>query len=357
MESADGPAVKIWVWIDNFIIHGLTFSKTTAALKSFLDLMVKIEMLCHPKKFTLPAKIVKYCGFLFYTTGMPCLCIPVVKRERALAIAKQMANSAPHQEWSRLSLAVAAGMLESLVEATPRRIGHTYLRRFHSVVHRPGIGTGAKPFHMTTTVPANVRQDLHWWITYLEYGKGHFARSIASTTLVPAWGDGSGTGTGGTFTVPDGPLKMWKGKWSPCLYQVNWKEVEILKLALERLLEEDNLSVVQGTTVFYFTDNSTVYWITSSGSYGSPRLNVLIDDIWILESRLGCHLQVVHVPGIVMFSQGTDGPNQGIWMTTLQGLADPRRLTQAVFHPLTFDRGLVLPFVQHLQDQGQPTGN
>jgi hypothetical protein len=68
-----------------------------------------------------------------------------------------------------------------------------------------------------------------------------------------------------------------------------------------------------------------------------------------LEIRLGCHLQVIHVPGIVMINQGTNGLSQGIWMTTLQGLADPRRLTQAVFHCLTFDRGLVLPYVQHLQ--------
>jgi hypothetical protein len=245
LESEDGPAVKIRVCIDNFIIHGPTFSKTTTALKFFLDLMVKIGMMCHPKKLTPPAKLVKYCGFLFDTTNIPCLCIPVVKRERALAIAQHVANSAPHREWSRLSLAVAAGVLESLVEDTPRRIGHTYLQRFHSVVHPPGIPTGAKPFYTTTAVPADVRRDLQWWITYLKYGEGQFARSIASATLVPTWGDGSDRGTGGTFTVADGPLKLWKGKWSPCLYQFssNWKELETLKLTLKRLLERRTTQV------------------------------------------------------------------------------------------------------------------
>jgi hypothetical protein len=43
-------------------------------------------------------------------------------------------------------------------------------------------------------------------------------------------------------------------------------------------------------------------------------------------------------------------------MTTLQGLANPRPLTQAIFDPLTFDRGLVLPYIQHVRDQGQSTG-
>jgi hypothetical protein len=91
LESADGsPAVKIWVWVDDFIIHGPTFEKTTAALKFFLDTTVKCGMLCHPKKLTPPAQIVKYCGFLFDTVSIPCLRIPVLKGERALAIVQYL---------------------------------------------------------------------------------------------------------------------------------------------------------------------------------------------------------------------------------------------------------------------------
>jgi hypothetical protein len=246
--------------VDDFIIHGPTFDKTTAALKYFLDMTVRVGMLCHPKKLTPPCQVAKYCSFLFDTRTIPCLSIPVTKRERALAIAKHVISSVSTREWSRLSLAVAAGVLESLVEATPRRIGHTYLRQFHSVVHPPGIGVGAEPYYTTTTVPDEVRRDLRWWVTYLEHGNERFARSTKSATLVLTWGDGSGTGTGGTFTVGKEPLKMWKGKWHPCVHQFssNWKELETLKLTLERLLDEDP-NHVRGTAVFYFTDNSTVY--------------------------------------------------------------------------------------------------
>jgi hypothetical protein len=93
LESADGPAVKTWVWVDNFILHGPTEEETTAALHYFLDTTVDIGMLCHPKKLTPPCQVVKYCGFLFDTTNIPCLCIPITKRKRALAIVKHLINS------------------------------------------------------------------------------------------------------------------------------------------------------------------------------------------------------------------------------------------------------------------------
>jgi hypothetical protein len=135
LYANDGPAIKLWVWVDDFIIHGPTLEKTMRALNYFLDTTVKVGMLCHPKKLTPPAQVVKYCGFLFDTPGIPCLRIPVAKREQAYVIVQHLRQAPLNRRWSRLSLAVAAGVLESLIEATAKRIGHTYLRRFHSVVH------------------------------------------------------------------------------------------------------------------------------------------------------------------------------------------------------------------------------
>jgi hypothetical protein len=70
----------------------------------------------------------------------------VNKRERTLAIVDHLLNAPIDQVFSRLSLAVAAGVLESLVEATPLRRGNTYLRRFHSIVRLPGLGLGLDPY-------------------------------------------------------------------------------------------------------------------------------------------------------------------------------------------------------------------
>jgi hypothetical protein len=47
VESVYGPAVIIWLWVDDFIIYGPTINKTPVALKFSLDEMVKVGMLCH----------------------------------------------------------------------------------------------------------------------------------------------------------------------------------------------------------------------------------------------------------------------------------------------------------------------
>jgi hypothetical protein len=135
---------------------------------------------------------------------------------------------------------------------------------------------------------------------------------------------------------------MWKGRWSPVVFKFssNWKELSTLKLSLIRLRNEDAQGI-QGTTVFYFTDNSTTYWILASGSSGIPALHKLIEGIRLLELELDGSLQVIHVPGVIMIDQGTDGLSRGIWMSALQGLQDSDRLTQAIFEPLCFDPELV----------------
>jgi hypothetical protein len=342
LQSDDGPAVLIWVWVDDFLIHGPTEEKVSRALTIFLDAALDCGLLCHPKKLTPPSQVVKYCGFLLDSREIPCLRIPVAKRERALAMVDYLIDSSLSRKFSRLALSVIAGTLQSLVEATPRNMGHTKLRRFYSAVRPEGLGSGAEPYYTLAIINDAIRQDLHWWHACLIEGKGRFARSKASATLVPMWGDGSGTGTGGTFTVPDGPLRMWKGKWSPVVYRFssNWKELMTLKLSLLHVLKEAPHSV-QGVTLFYFTDNSSVYWICISGSSPSPELQKLMEEIRALELKLQCMLQSIHVPGYLLVDAGPDGLSRGIWMTSLQNNIDPSVLTGAIFEPLPYDPDLV----------------
>jgi hypothetical protein len=104
-------------------------------------------------------------------------------------------------------------------------------------------------------------------------------------------------------------------------------------------LEEDDPDAIKGTTVFYFMDNSTTYWISASGSSKNPApLHVLIEEIRTSEIHLGCFLEVIHIPGLIMIQQGTVAYlSWGIWISSFQGLMDPTRITQAVFDPLPFD--------------------
>jgi hypothetical protein len=85
----------------------------------------------------------------------------------------------PLQTFSRLSLAVVAGVLQSLVEGTPHRLGHTYLREFHSLVRPPGLGTGVEPYYTKCGLTDVVRKVLGWWRTFLNDGRGRYVRVVA----------------------------------------------------------------------------------------------------------------------------------------------------------------------------------
>ena len=105
---------------------------------------------------------------------------------------------------------------------------------------------------------------------------------------------------------------------------------------------------VRGTTIFYFTDNSTTYWIAAGGSSKSPGLHSLLEEIRLIELELGCTLQVVHVPGVVMITQGTDGLSRGVWATALHDWVDQGSLTEAVFAPLPVDMDMASTLARSL---------
>ena len=338
-------AAYVWAYVDDFLIHGPTHESCATALQHFLDAALECGMLCHPKKLIPPSQVVKYCGFLVDTTGIPTLRIPDYKKERTLAMLHYV-SSRPSKPWSRLALAVLAGTLESLVECTPRRLGHTHLRDLHALIHPPDSGTGLEPYLSCTKIPPSVLEGLSWWQTYLQSAGGRMVRPPRASVLVPTFGDGSGTGTGGTFQLPFQQLHMWKAAWQPTVYKFssNHKELATLRLTLETILTTSPESV-RDTTLFYFTDNSCTYWVCNNGSSRIPSLHSELVYIRDLEVQLGCHVSVVHVPGKVMIQEGTDGLSRGVWMSPLHSHLPREQVLSALFAPLTPDSALVHHYV------------
>jgi hypothetical protein len=82
-----------------------------------------------------------------------------------------------NQVHSRLGLAVVAGTLESMSEATHRHLGHTYLCCMHSIIQPEGLGMGVAPYCTKTTLMSGVLADLRWWKTFLESTQGRFANA------------------------------------------------------------------------------------------------------------------------------------------------------------------------------------
>jgi hypothetical protein len=137
-------AALVWAHCDDFFIHSPTKAKGLAALSTFLDAAVDAGMLCHPGKLTPPAQSVKYTGLIFDTRAEPMLLIPEDKWSKALAMTVYVCRQ--KDKISLLALSVVGGVLESLVEATPTRIGHTYLRSLQETLHPLGWDEDDLPY-------------------------------------------------------------------------------------------------------------------------------------------------------------------------------------------------------------------
>ena len=82
---------------------------------------------------------------------------------------------------------------------------------------------------------------------------------------------------------------------------------------MERFLKRPN-SRVQGGILFYFTDNSSVYFIIKGVSSKNVELHRLAREIKMLEIQLGCCLEPIHVPGVLMIDEGRDGLSRCMWL-------------------------------------------
>jgi hypothetical protein len=89
-------------------------------------------------------------------------------------------------------------------------------------------------------------------------------------------------------------------------------------------------------TFFYFTDNTTTYFTVMSGFSTSPGIHALVEAIKKLEIQLGCVLEVIHVPGTTIITEGNDGLSCGIWNSQLHWRPDHRALLAEIFAPVPF---------------------
>jgi hypothetical protein len=136
-------------------------------------------------------------------------------------------------------------------------------------------------------------------------------------TLGVAWGDGSGSG--GTFEWVDSgngalpKMEAWMGVRNGTVHSFtsNWRE---LGTVMENLKREEAVSnKLIGRTFFYFMDNEVTYKFCKKGSSKTLSLHLLVQKLKALGLSLGCHLEVIHVPGTTMITQGTYGLSRGIW--------------------------------------------
>jgi hypothetical protein len=319
------PAALIWGMVDDFMVHGPTKKKSCQAFSEFMDNSVRLGIICQRIKTKPPAQKQIFCGMEYDTSGAPTLRIPEEKVSRGLATIEYLIQQNKRGRLSRLAVVVGNGFLQSLVEGTPARQGQTYLRKLYDKVHELENLWGKAMYYTEIVLSEECIEDLEWWTQYLQVNPGNPSKAGAAGSLTAAWGDGSGTGTGGTDEALEakGKIGTWMGTWAPHVrhHDSNWKELRTLLWTLERARKK-NHSLLRGGTFFYFTDNSSVYYIIKGGSSKNSELHQLARNIKIMEIELQCRLEPVHVPGVLMIDEGTDGLSRGLWLA-------PARLTRS----------------------------
>jgi hypothetical protein len=320
LMGPDGlPTSRIWAMVDDYLIHSPTKQKCSESFGEFMDYMLRLGFICQKVKTSPPAQVQKFCGLLFDTQETPKLRIPSSKLSRSLATLEFVIKTNARGMLSRLTVAVMGGLLQSLVDATPARLGQTYLRGLYDDVHYTCPLTGKDLYYTSIELSASTLADLEWWHEFLQLNPGNPSRSGAAGHLTVDWGDGSGTGTGGTSETFEDfklqPMETWMGAWATHVHHFssNWRELRTLVWSLERHCQA-NRTDMKGGTVFYFTDNIVTYFVMQNGSSSSKELHKLVRAAKLLELRLGCRIEVVHVPGRLMIVQGTDGLSRGMWI-------------------------------------------
>jgi hypothetical protein len=108
-------------------------------------------------------------------------------------------------------------------------------------------------------------------------------------------------------------MEAWMGAWNGSIhgFSSNWRELQTVVETLKQ--EEMIFNKPRGRMVLYFTDNEVTYNICKKGSSKTLSQHLLVQQLKALELALGCCLEVIHVPGTTMITQGGDGLSRGIW--------------------------------------------
>jgi len=276
---------------------------------------------------------------MYNTLGLPSRHIPLEKSSRAKAMIQYVLQ--PHITLSRLGLSIVVGVLESLVDDTPNKIGSGLMMDLYVDLHPPTDGdtSSRDSYNKSVVLSKASRKALAEWDQLLPARLGYRIQPRDISALCALWGDGSGDGTGGTkeilsLTSPGGTgITPFMGVWSPEVHSFssNWKELKTILVSLQRSAQDDPSSV-RNRLIIYFTDNMVSYDIIRKRRSKIAKLHQLVCEISSLEVSLDCSLICIHVPGTTMILQGTDGLSRGLALSRFN--LPPADLYSRLFAPL-----------------------
>jgi hypothetical protein len=213
----------------------------------------------------------------------------------------------------RLALAVVVGTLQTLVPATLNAIGAFFLCHVYRNIHNDTLeffDNIHDSYHSGLALGALAQADFSWREQALISGLREQVQPRDFCTLGVDWGDRSGSGSGGTFEWADSgkgvlsKMEAWTGAWNCAIHSFtsNWRELRTVVETLKR--EEVIFNKLRCRIIFSFTDNEVTYNICKKGSSKTLSLHLLVQQLKALELAPGSRLDIIHVPGTTMITQG-----------------------------------------------------
>ena len=317
------PIIKSHV--DDFFLHAKSYESLIKFVEYFLHKAISMGIVFNPLKLEPPSQVTKFCGTVYDTTGIPVRRIPMAKVSRALATIYYTRTLDDEGSLSRLTMAVLIGLLQSLDRCVPYNLVATLLRPLYSDIHADQdvgqVPSDPAYLHRKGGWSRESRLALSIMEVLLLDNRGWRAYPSTVTSMNVCWGDGSGSGMGGTSQSFRGgrtcPVTQWRGTWDFAVnsFTSNWRELRTVLFALQRLVRNKPANEIRDTLCFIFTDNRVSYWILSSGSSKVPKLHELVLEIVLITSHYRIHLEVIWVPGELMIEEGSDGLSRGIWIS------------------------------------------
>eukprot|EP00957_Ditylum_brightwellii_P099846 7607516-Ditylum_brightwellii.AAC.1 len=212
----------IWIYCDNFLVHGATHKECCEAVMVVMDTLLRLGLLVRLSKIKWPVHRQQFCSFIYDITSTPRIEVPIDKQDNVISLLTYLESIPPHLSY--LALSVVVGRLQSMVSTTLGNVRATYLRHLYDILHADD-GSGILPIHLayfyySATLIEEALSEVDWWKEYLFSMACAVSRPSDPMVLATTWGDGSGTGTGGTFCLvlskdsAQSNEEWWIGVWA-----------------------------------------------------------------------------------------------------------------------------------------------
>jgi hypothetical protein len=187
------------------------------------------------------------------------------------------------------------------------------IKLWHLICSSTGSSSSGKgPVSGLTAAVPRFRQDLEALLQLMQSEKPILRRVRSANCLMAAFygfGDVSSSGFGASIAHPDG-LHTQYGIWPNNNGDKSSNNCK-LKNLVDTVEEEAKAEYLKDLELWLFTDNSTAESCFHKGSLSSKALHDLVVRLKKIELEVEFMLFMVHVVGMRMIAQGTDGLLQG----------------------------------------------